>query len=108
MKRSLTFISKGLLAGVLVAGMGIVVAPASAQPSAQPATTGVATSSNVMLSSNVSLKGRPPYKRHAANEQQLEQVRFARFEEKSGVAKDGHKSIYHGVQSKRPPYNRRN
>lgn len=109
MKMSRTFIPKSLLAGVLVAGMGIVAVPAAAQQSAA-LTTG-AVNAPIMLA-ETKLKGRPPYKRHTVHtqqqqqQQQQEQAQFARLEERPGVAKDGHRSMYHGVRGKRPPYRR--
>ncbi len=106
MKISRTFIPKSLLAGVLVAGMGMVAVPASAQQSAA-LTTGAVNAPGIMLA-ETKLKGRPPYKRHTVHtqQQQQEQAQFARFEERPGVAKDGHRSMYHGVRGKRPPYRR--
>ncbi len=104
MKKSCTSISKVLLTGVLVTGVGIISSTVSAQPADSSA--GYTDSSDTALFAAANLKGKPPYNRHTKNKQPLEKARFARFEEKPGVAKDGHKSKYHGVQGKRPPFSR--
>ncbi len=105
MKKSCTSISKVLLTGVLVTGVGIISSAVSAQP-ADSSVGGYADSSDTALIAAANLKGKPPYNRHTKNKKPLEKARFARFEEKPGVAKDGHKSKYHGVQGKRPPFSR--
>ena len=104
MKRSRTSITNVLFTSILATGMSMLAGQVSAQPA--DLTAGYVNSSDAMLYAAVNLKGRPPYKRHVANSQQLEKAQFFRFEEKSGVAKDGHKSMYHGARGKHPPYSR--
>jgi len=104
MKISRITIPKVLLTSILVTGVGIASSTVSAQPADSSAV--YAGSSDTALFAAANFRGKPPYNRHATNKQPLEKARFARFEEKPGVAKDGHKSKYHGIQGKRPPFAR--
>ncbi len=135
MKKSQTSVTRALLTSVLAAGAVVFAGSASADPAGlTPGYTGSsdtiflastdfkgehrytshvayerkAPSARLEDKSGkipVVFKGKPPYKRHTVKYHQLEKVQFARFEEKPGITKSEHRSMYYGG-AQRPPYRR--
>ncbi len=115
-------VSKALLAGLLIAGVGVVSSVSAADfggknPSETRAanklhqrihqTDVIATTTTAMAMGSHKAwapTGRQSNIRHGAPDQQLEKVQFARFEEMPAATSDGSKFNYRGVSRVRPAY----
>lgn len=108
MKRPHKIIGKTLVVSILSTGLGLYAGTVASDPTGEWLGQ-VGASSSLLYAQQYLNRDKPPYVRDSrytqqGNKKQLEKGEFARFEEKSAVAKEGQQPAYRYAPGRKPPY----